>query len=87
MRSSADTDGGAAPHCQVLVSTGMLGYGVDEDLIAYESSKLVPAGVLTDIILDSGSTDSGPETLRRGATTCLRVSYLKGISALLRLVH
>jgi hypothetical protein len=65
----------------------MLGYGVDEDLIAYELSKLVPSGVPTAIILDSGSTDSGPEKLALGVTTCPRASYLKDMSALLRLVH
>lgn len=65
----------------------MLGYGFDELLTAAELAKLVPTGVPTAIILDSGSTDSGPEKLALGGMTCPRAAYLKDLTKMIRLVR
>jgi hypothetical protein len=65
----------------------MLGYGFDEALTAAELVRLVPTGVPTAMILDSGSTDSGPEKLALGGMTCPRSAYLKDLTKLIRLVR
>lgn len=65
----------------------MLGYGFDEALTASELARLVPTGVPTAMILDSGSTDSGPEKLALGGMTCPRSAYLKDLTKLVRLVR
>jgi hypothetical protein len=65
----------------------MLGYGFDEALTHYELSRLVPTGIPTAIILDSGSTDSGPQKLALGSMSCPRSAYAKDLDKLLRLVH
>ncbi|KPM35795.1 hypothetical protein AK830_g10775 [Neonectria ditissima] len=75
------------PICQIVAPVGMLGYGFDEVLTTYELARLVPTGIPTAIILDSGSTDSGPEKLALGATTCPRSAYVKDLTKLIRLVH
>ncbi|RKL21727.1 hypothetical protein BFJ68_g2039 [Fusarium oxysporum] len=60
------------PICQIITPVGMLGYGFDEALTHYELSRLVPTGIPTAIILDSGSTDSGPQKLALGSMSCPR---------------
>lgn len=65
----------------------MLGYGFEEALTAHELAKLVSTGVPTAIILDSGSTDSGPEKLAIGTSTCPRSAYVKDLTKLLRIIH
>lgn len=75
------------PICQVITPVGMLGYGFDEALTHYELSRLVPTGIPTAIILDSGSTDSGPQKLALGSMSCPRSAYGKDLDKLLRLVH
>lgn len=65
----------------------MLGYGLDEDLTALELAKRTSSGVPTALILDSGSTDSGPGKLAFGSMTCPRSAYLKDLKKLLALVH
>ncbi|EWG53542.1 hypothetical protein FVEG_11950 [Fusarium verticillioides 7600] len=75
------------PICQIITPVGMLGYGFDEALTHYELSRLVPTGIPTAIILDSGSTDSGPQKLALGSMSCPRSAYEKDLDKLLRLVH
>ncbi|RBA20855.1 hypothetical protein FPRO05_08302 [Fusarium proliferatum] len=75
------------PICQIITPVGMLGYGFDEALTHYELSRLVPTGIPTAIILDSGSTDSGPQKLALGSMSCPRSAYAKDLAKLLRLVH
>ncbi|RBR17448.1 hypothetical protein FVER53590_11950 [Fusarium verticillioides] len=75
------------PICQVITPVGMLGYGFDEALMHDELSRLVPTGIPTAIILDSGSTDSGPQKLALGSMSCPRSAYEKDLDKLLRLVH
>ncbi|GJC87191.1 hypothetical protein ColLi_10029 [Colletotrichum liriopes] len=64
-----------------------MGYGFDENLVALELAQLAPSNIPTAIILDAGSTDSGPEKLALGTMTCPRSSYVKDLTKLLRLVH
>ncbi|KAI8679227.1 hypothetical protein NCS57_00199900 [Fusarium keratoplasticum] len=75
------------PICQIIAPVGMLGYGFDEELTRYELSHMVPNGIPIAIILDSGSTDSGPQKLALGSMSCPRSAYAKDLSKLLRLVH
>ncbi|KAL6352466.1 hypothetical protein LRP88_14233 [Fusarium phalaenopsidis] len=75
------------PICQIIAPVGMLGYGFDEELTQYELAHMVPNGIPTAIILDSGSTDSGPQKLALGSMSCPRSAYAKDLSKLLRLVH
>lgn len=75
------------PLCHIITPVGMLGYGFDEALTASELARLVPTGVPTAIILDSGSTDSGPEKLALGGMSTPRSAYLKDLTKLLRLVR
>ncbi|KAK6066267.1 caib baif family enzyme [Seiridium cupressi] len=64
----------------------MLGYGFSEEQTFAALSSLVPTGKPTAIILDSGSTDSGPEKLALGNMTCPRSSYVRDLSKLIELV-
>ncbi|KAG5792711.1 hypothetical protein H9Q69_008236 [Fusarium xylarioides] len=75
------------PICQIITPVGMLGYGFDEAVTHYELSRLVSTGIPTAIILDSGSTDSGPQKLALGSMSCPRSAYAKDLAKLLRLVH
>ncbi|KAK7430475.1 hypothetical protein QQZ08_002994 [Neonectria magnoliae] len=85
--TAGDATMASKPICQIVAPVGMLGYGLDEVLTAFELARLVPNGIPTAIILDSGSTDSGPEKLALGVTTCPRSAYVKDLTKLLRLVH
>ncbi|KAM0229670.1 hypothetical protein ACHAP5_011580 [Fusarium lateritium] len=75
------------PICQIITPVGMLGYGFDETLTHNELAQLVQNGIPTAIILDSGSTDSGPQKLALGSMSCPREAYAKDLAKLLRLVH
>lgn len=75
------------PLCHIVTPVGNMGYGFDEDLTAKTLERLVPTGVPTAIILDSGSTDSGPSKLALGSMTCPRSAYVKDLTKLIRLVH
>lgn len=77
----------SAPICHIVTPVGCMGYGFDEALVADELRQLVPSGIPVAIILDAGSTDSGPEKLALGTMTCPRSAYVKDLSKLLRLVH
>lgn len=63
-----------------------MGYGFDEDLAEAELVKLVADPIPTAIILDSGSTDSGPSKLALGTMTAPRDSYKRDLIKLIRLV-
>ncbi|KAF4992491.1 hypothetical protein FGRMN_7123 [Fusarium graminum] len=75
------------PICQIITPVGMLGYGFDDALTHHELARLILNGVPTAIILDSGSTDSGPQKLALGSMSCPRSAYAKDLAKLLRLVH
>lgn len=62
-----------------------MGYGFDETLTRYHLAQLVPGGIPTAIVLDSGSTDSGPQKLALGSMTCPRSAYAQDLTKLLRL--
>lgn len=60
----------------------MLGYGFGEEIFW----TAVEAGV-DAIILDSGSTDSGPQKLALGTSTCSREAYHRDLSKLVAAAH
>ncbi|KAL8291426.1 hypothetical protein RQP46_002404 [Phenoliferia psychrophenolica] len=68
---------------KVVTPIGMLGYGYDFD--AFE--QLCAGGDISAIIADSGSTDSGPQKLALGSTTCPRDAYLRDLEPILRAAH
>ncbi|TIC90152.1 hypothetical protein CH35J_012168 [Colletotrichum higginsianum] len=73
--------------CHIVTPVGCMGYGFDENIVAQELAQLAPSRTPTAIILDAGSTDSGPEKLALGTMTCPRSAYVKDLTKLLRLVH
>ncbi|KAF2868370.1 hypothetical protein BDV95DRAFT_500870 [Massariosphaeria phaeospora] len=73
------------PVCNIVTPVGMLGYGLKEEQTADALERLLPNGAPTAIILDSGSTDSGPEKLALGKMSLPRSSYVKDLTKLLRL--
>lgn len=75
------------PLCHVVTPVGCLGFGLDEDICDNELAQLTQTNVPTAIILDSGSTDSGPAKLAHGTTSAPRSAYLRDLGKLLRLVH
>ncbi|KAL8337684.1 hypothetical protein RB598_006531 [Gaeumannomyces tritici] len=75
------------PLCHIHTPVGMMGYGFDEDLTRQELARLTLTGVPTALILDSGSTDSGPQKLAMGSMTSPRAAYVRELSRLLRLCH
>jgi hypothetical protein len=72
------------PLCQISTPVGMLGYGFDEDEFDAAVQYLTSFDVPTAIILDSGSTDSGPSKLASGISTSPRSSYKKDLTKLLK---
>ncbi|KAK8006592.1 hypothetical protein PG991_012889 [Apiospora marii] len=75
---ASDTDT-STPVCHVVTPVGMMGYGFDEQLTEAVLESLVSTSTPTALILDSGSTDSGPEKLALGITTCPRSSYYRDL--------
>ncbi|TQN69637.1 hypothetical protein CSHISOI_05817 [Colletotrichum shisoi] len=73
--------------CHIVTPVGCMGYGFDETIVARELAQLAPSRTPTAIILDAGSTDSGPEKLALGTMTCPRSAYVKDLTKLLGLVH
>ncbi|KAI8878253.1 hypothetical protein K501DRAFT_258892 [Backusella circina FSU 941] len=63
---------------KIVTPIGMLGYGYSEALLY----KGISMGA-TAIIVDSGSTDSGPQKLALGTTTCPIDAYKKDLKPLL----
>ncbi len=72
--------------CQIITPVGMLGYGFEESLTEAALQQYASLATPTALILDSGSTDSGPSKLALGTMTCPRSSYERDIGKLLRLV-
>jgi len=75
------------PLCHILTPIGMLGYGFNETLTQQALEDLKTSSVPTALILDSGSTDSGPAKLALGVMTSPRSSYERDLRKLLQLVH
>jgi hypothetical protein len=75
-----------APVCNIITPVGMLGYGFNEEETIEQLEHFVPTGLPTAIILDAGSTDSGPSKLALGAMTAPRSSYVRDLSKLLDLI-
>lgn len=71
--------------CHVVTPVGMLGYGFNEAETSKALAELSQTGVATVIILDSGSTDSGPAKLALGSMTCPRSAYVTDLTKLLHL--
>ncbi|KAK4234663.1 hypothetical protein C8A03DRAFT_18477 [Achaetomium macrosporum] len=67
---------------KILTPTGMLGYSFSEDLFWSAVKDGVDA-----IILDSGSTDSGPAKLALGQTTTSRQAYERDLRILVSACH
>jgi hypothetical protein len=63
---------------KIITPIGMLGYGFSEHLLF----KGIAMGAKA-IILDSGSTDSGPQKLAIGTTTCPLDAYKKDLKPIL----
>jgi hypothetical protein len=71
--------------CRIITPVGMLGYGFEECqlIAALEDSKTLAVPIA--LILDSGSTDSGPSKLALGSMTCPRSSYERDLGKLIPL--
>jgi hypothetical protein len=65
----------------------MVGYGFDEALNRAALEELAVNDTPTALILDSGSTDSGPEKLALGTMTMTRSNYKRDLNKLLSLCH
>ncbi|KAF2267780.1 hypothetical protein CC78DRAFT_47406 [Lojkania enalia] len=75
------------PLCHIVTPVGCLGYGLDYDICDDELARLAKTSLPTAIILDSGSTDSGPTKLAFGSMSCPRASYKRDLTKLLAMVH
>lgn len=73
------------PTCNIITPVGMLGYGFFEDLTTASLIQKLSNGAPTAIILDSGSTDSGPEKLALGHMSAPRDSYVRDLKKLVGL--
>ncbi|KAF4626825.1 hypothetical protein G7Y89_g11331 [Cudoniella acicularis] len=73
--------------CHILTPIGNLGYGFEVKQTEQALEDLKTSTVPTALILDSGSTDSGPSKLALGHFTCPRSSYERDLRKLLSLVH
>ncbi|OTA98992.1 hypothetical protein M426DRAFT_325510 [Hypoxylon sp. CI-4A] len=82
-----DGDASSTPLCHVVTPVGMLGYGLNEDETTAALRTFVSTGIPTAMILDSGSTDSGPDRLAEGKMGSPRTSYTRDLRKLLKLVH
>lgn len=76
------------PICQILTPVGMLGYGfnTEEFFSSLHSLTTSKPHVPTAVILDSGSTDSGPTKLASGSMSCPRSAYVRDLGKLLAAV-
>jgi hypothetical protein len=73
------------PTCNIVTPVGMLGYGLDAKHTAAALAQKLRNGAPTAIILDSGSTDSGPEKLALGCMSVPRESYKRDLRKLIKL--
>lgn len=72
--------------CQIVAPTGTMGYGFIEHQVVEELKRLKSISTPTAIILDSGSTDSGPSRLALGHMNAPRSSYVRDLGILLKAV-
>src|ERR1700742_4099282 len=72
--------------CQIVTPVGCLGYGFIESQVIAELGRLQSVPAPTAIILDAGSTDSGPSRLALGITAAPRGHYVRDLGKLLKLV-
>jgi hypothetical protein len=72
--------------CQIVTPVGNLGYGFIEAHVIPELENLKNVSEPTAIILDAGSTDSGPSRLALGITAAPRGHYVRDLTKLLKLV-
>ncbi|OTB15188.1 hypothetical protein K445DRAFT_75242 [Daldinia sp. EC12] len=82
-----EVDAVSTPLCHIITPVGMLGYGLNEEENAVALRHLVATGIPTALILDSGSTDSGPDRLAQKAMGQPRSAYLRDLRKLLKLIH
>ncbi|XXH02207.1 hypothetical protein Hte_008575 [Hypoxylon texense] len=75
------------PLCHIVTPVGMLGYGLQEAETTEALQRFIATGVPTAMILDSGSTDSGPDRLALGNMGSPRSSYVRDLRKLLKLAH
>ncbi|KAJ5760531.1 hypothetical protein N7520_007687 [Penicillium odoratum] len=73
--------------CQIVTPIGMLGYGFNMADLEYGLQLSLKIDAPTAIILDSGSTDSGPAKLALGSMTCPRSAYERDIRQLIHIVQ
>ena len=74
------------PLCQIVTPTGMLGYGFKASDLESGLELAATKNAPTAIILDSGSTDSGPSKLALGSMTCPRSAYKQDLRQLITAV-
>lgn len=72
--------------CQIITPIGMLGYGFDVNDLEKGLEIALLTNTPTAIIIDSGSTDGGPNKLALGSTTTPRSSYERDLRKLIRAV-
>ncbi|KAI0839413.1 hypothetical protein F5Y06DRAFT_22056 [Hypoxylon sp. FL0890] len=82
-----NVEASSMPLCHIVTPVGMLGYGLKEDETTAALRFYVATGIPTAMILDSGSTDSGPDRLAQGIMGCPRTAYVRDLRKLLKLVH
>ncbi|EXJ69917.1 uncharacterized protein A1O5_06990 [Cladophialophora psammophila CBS 110553] len=73
--------------CNIVTPIGNLGYGLDQDHVNKALEDCVSTCVPTAIILDSGSTDSGPNCLALGSMTTSRLNYKRDLQKILSSSH
>jgi hypothetical protein len=73
------------PTCNIVTPVGMLGYGLHAKHTATALAQKLRNGAPTAIILDSGSTDSGPEKLALGCMSVPRDAYKRDLRKLIKL--
>ncbi|CAH0046561.1 unnamed protein product [Clonostachys solani] len=74
--------------CHIVKPVGCLGYGLDEDVCDAELARLrQESDTPIAIILDAGSTDSGPARLALGQLAAPRSNYVRDLTKILRLCN
>ena len=68
--------------CQIVTPVGMLGYGFEKQDFYTALDQRTLSSTPMAIILDSGSTDSGPSKLALGEMTQPRSSYKADLTTL-----
>jgi hypothetical protein len=73
--------------CNIVTPVGMLGYGLNQDQLDQGLECCIATGAPTAIILDSGSTDGGPNNLAVGKMTTSRRNYKRDLMKILSSSH